>query len=232
MICLPKHCQKRPRRSDGAITHPYCGRTCANLAKGQVPTNRNTPVPTSPVKPKKPSITTSPSNTTTLGNVTNTLGTASPTNTKGGLVSTRKGVHVPANTRKSVISMNPRDSIVSTNPRDSIISTNPRDSIISASSTIKPRNRSSAYRKSYLVPTCKTPGCPSPVYVDQDGVASDYCTRTHWKYVSQLYLFSEAGTEQCTGGDTMVASLVARPQRTVQLSSAHLVILRSYARHR
>ena len=206
MICPPKHCQKRPRHSDGTVIHPYCGRTCANLARGQRLTNRNTPVPTSPIKPTNSFITTSPSNTTTLRTVTNTLGTASPTNTKSGLVSTRRGVHASANTRNSVISVNPRDSIVSTNPRDSIIS---------ASSTIKPKNRSSTYRKSFLVPTCKTPGCSSPVYVDRDGVASDYCNRTHWKYVSQLYLASEAGTEQCAGGDTMVASLVARPQRMV-----------------
>ena len=98
---------------------------------------------------------------------------------------------------------------MSANPRNSVISMNPRDSITPRNSTI------SAYRKSFLVPTCKTPGCLSPVYVDGDGVASDYCNRTHWKYVSQLYLVSEAGTEQCAGGDTMVASLVARPQRMV-----------------
>jgi len=175
MIRPPKHCKKRPRRSDGAVVHPYCGRTCANLAKGQGPTNRNTPVPTSPVRLTNPFIATSPSN-------------------------------VPANPRNSVVSMNPRGSIVSTNPRDSIISMN---------STIKQKNRSSVYRKSFSVPTCKTPGCSSPVYVDKSGVASDYCTRTHWKYVSQLYLVSEAGTKKCPGGDTMVVSLVARPQRTV-----------------
>ena len=104
---------------------------------------------------------------------------------------------------------------MSANPRNRVISMNPRDSITPRNSTIKPKKRSSAYRKSFLVPTCKTPGCLSPVYVDGDGVASDYCNRTHWKYVSQLYLVSEAGTEQCVGGDTMAASLVARPQRTV-----------------
>ena len=70
MICPLKYCKKRPKYSDGIIVHPYCGRTCANIAKGKGPANGNTPIPTSPVKATNPFIVTNPSSTTTLGNTT------------------------------------------------------------------------------------------------------------------------------------------------------------------
>ena len=46
-----QYCKGKPRYKDGTTTHPYCGRTCANLAKRKGPTNKNTPVPTSPTNP-------------------------------------------------------------------------------------------------------------------------------------------------------------------------------------
>jgi len=199
MVCLPKHCKKNPRYSDGVIVHLYCSRTCANLARGRALTSGNTPVPTSPVKARNPSIVVNPSNASTPGNATNRLGTAPSTNTRSGLVPTKRGVIVPTSPRNSVISMNPRDStasmnprysFVSMNPRDSIVSMNPRDSVISMNSSITLRNRSSVYPKGSSVPICKTPGCSSPVYVDRHGIAGEYCTRTHQQYVFQLYLVS------------------------------------------
>jgi len=191
MVCLPKHCKKKPRYSDGAIVHLYCSRTCANLAKGRAPANGNTSVPTSPVKARNPWVTAvNPSNASTPGNTTNRLSTVSSTNTRSGLVSTKRGVTVPTSPRNSVISMNPRDSISSMNPRYSIASTSPRDSTTSMNSSITLKNRSFVYHKGYSVPICKTPGCSLPVYVDRHGVASEYCTRTHQQYVFQLNLVS------------------------------------------
>jgi len=186
----PKHCKKKPRYSDSVIVRLYCSRTCATLAKGKALANGNTPVPTSPVKTMNPFIATNPSNAATAGNITNPSGTAPTTNTRNGLVSTKRGAPVPTNHRNSVISMNPRDSIVSMNPRDSVVSINPRDSIISTNSTITLGNISPIYWRFSSVPTCRTPGCSSPVYFDQHGVASEYCTRTHRQYVFQPYLVS------------------------------------------
>jgi len=152
----PKYCKKRPRYSDGIMVHPYCGRTCANLAKGNGPVNGNTPVPTSPVKPTNPFTSTNPFIATNPFLATNPPVATSSSNRK-------RSVTLPAN---------------------------PRNSVISTSPTITQRNRSSAYRKSTFVATCKTPGCSSPAYVNQQGVASDYCTKTHRQYVSRLYLVS------------------------------------------
>ena len=43
-------------------------------------------------------------------------------------------------------------------------------------------------RKYPLHPTCQTPGCLSPVYISPDGIASKYCTRTHFRWVYHLCL--------------------------------------------
>ena len=34
-----KYCKARRKYTDGVVVHPYCGLTCANLAKGKRPTN-------------------------------------------------------------------------------------------------------------------------------------------------------------------------------------------------
>lgn len=42
---LLKYCKTKPKYTDASITHPYCGRKCANLAKGKGPANLQAPVP-------------------------------------------------------------------------------------------------------------------------------------------------------------------------------------------
>lgn len=85
MIRPPKYCKKKPRYADGIIVHPYCGRTCANIAKSKGPANVNRPLPASPVS-------------TFI--VTNPSSTATPRNTA------KRSVPVPANPRNSVIYTN------------------------------------------------------------------------------------------------------------------------------
>jgi len=94
MIYPFKHCKKRPRYIDSVIVHPYCGRTCANLAKGMGYANGNAPIPTVAAKPSK---------TTTPGNTTNPLGTTASTNAINRSISTKKNVPIIANPRNSVI---------------------------------------------------------------------------------------------------------------------------------
>ena len=40
-----KYCKIKPKYTDAGIARPYCGRTCANLAKGKGPANVQAPVP-------------------------------------------------------------------------------------------------------------------------------------------------------------------------------------------
>jgi len=175
------HCKRRPRYNDGITVHPYCGRTCAGLARGGGPTNGNMSVPTSPVNPTNPFIATNPfvtanpftpvnnfiatnpPNTTTPGNTANPLGTAASTNyTIPGTTSTNWGVPVPVN------------NITSTNST----------------------NGSSVNQNISSAPACKTPGCSSPVYVDPNGVPADYCTKTHRQWGQHGCIFCrEAPTD-------------------------------------
>jgi len=154
MVRVPKQCNKKPRYSDGITVHPYCGRTCAKLAKGNAPANKNPPVPTNPSNATNPPSTTAPANTS------NPLATAS-TNTRGMLRST---------------SWNPPSLA---HPSNSNTSANPTNTLKNKSSSVS-RTISSG-------PTCQTPGCSSPVYVDPNGVPSDYCTKTHRQCVFRLF---------------------------------------------
>ena len=197
MIYPPKHCKKRPRYTDGTIVHPYCGRTCANLAKGKRRANLNAPVPISPIKTTNPSIATNPFATTnspiatnpfkatTPGINTNLPGTAGSTNTRNGFTSTKKNVPAPAIPQNNVASIN------STNTQN---------------------NTSSINQTTSSGPTCQTPGCSSPAYVGRNGVAGKYCTKTHRQYVSHSCFVSYTGTESRIGGGTAVAYPVARRQ--------------------
>jgi len=161
ILSPPKYYKKDPRYSEGVMVHPYCTRTCANLAKGEGPTNGNTPVPAGPGRTANPFIATNPSititpgnpsNTTTLGNIANPLGTPPPPTPEADSYP-QGGLPVPANSHNSVISTN---------------------------STITLKSGSFVYWRSSSVPTCKTPGCSS---VDQHGVASDW---PPYQYISAV----------------------------------------------
>jgi len=49
-----KYCKIKPKYTNAGITHPYCGRTCANLAKGKGPANSQALVPTNLAKITNP----------------------------------------------------------------------------------------------------------------------------------------------------------------------------------
>ena len=116
---------------------------CKPHAKGVGPTDGSTH------ESLNPSITIAPGNpsdTTTLGDTTNPLGTAPSTNTRSGLISTR-GVSPSRRVPMAVAASYLQNS------------------------TITLKSGSFVYRRSSSVPTCKTPGCSS---VDKYEVASDW----------------------------------------------------------
>jgi hypothetical protein len=71
-------------------------------------------------------------------------------------------------------------------PANPLFSANRRNSVAPTNLVNTQNNGFSSYRITPSGPTCKTPGCSSPVYVDPDGVASDYCTKTHREYVAHF----------------------------------------------
>jgi len=72
-------------------------------------------------------------------------------------------------------------------------------------------------------PSCQTPGCVSPVFVDASGVASKYCKRTHRQRVFFPLHSVHKVTNPRAGGENAVASLVVLLRGTVHSSCASLV---------
>ena len=134
---------------------PYCGRTCANLAKGKGPANVNTPVPASPVNSANRSPTTSPTQGTTPGDVTDHLDITPSTSPRNGSRSANRRNSVPV----------------------------PIDFLANFASTRN--NRSTAHWASSSGQICQILGCEAPVYVGPNGFASKYCNRTHKQCVSR-----------------------------------------------
>ena len=167
-----KHCKKKPRYSDGFIVHPYCGRTCANLAKGVGPANGSVPIPAHLGKTANSSGATNPFRTTASTSVTNPFKIVTPTNNKN-----------PFGTTTLTNATNPFRNSTPTNVANTwtAASTNPRNRPTTGkrNTTNTQNNRSSVYRANSSATTCQTPGCTSPVYVGPNGVAGSYCTRTH-----------------------------------------------------
>jgi hypothetical protein len=155
---------QRPRYTDGTTVHPYCGRTCAKLAKGKGPANVNAPAPTSYVNTANPFAFASPTRGTTLADTTGALGITPPTNSRNGIgsVNRRKSVRMP-----SVLT--PIDFHTSSTTRN---------------------NRSTVYWGSSVGQTCLIAGCEAPVYVGSNGFASKYCGRTHKQCVSRPTILS------------------------------------------
>ena len=134
----------RPRYVEGPVVHPYCGRTCANLAKSNGVANMNPPVPINPVNsaspfmnyPTQPII---PANITgyqgfpAVNNTTNATGFGNP--------------HPDPTTMQNNIN-----------------------------------NMPPSYWAPPPPPSCKTPGCFSPVSVKPNGIAGKYCT-SHERWV-------------------------------------------------
>ena len=141
--------------------HPYCGKTCANLAKSKGLAEGNAPVQTTPVKPKNlRSVSAKPTNTIAPGNTPDPSNTTVSPNTSNRRTPRNRSASAPANFRNSVV-----------------IPTYPN---------ISPNNRSFIHQNTSPVQICRIPACTSPVYVDPSGTASKYCTNTHRRCVSRL----------------------------------------------
>lgn len=73
MLC--ERCKLKPKYNDGKTVHPYCGRTCANIATGKVPAPANPPPPPNPSTIRSVPPAPQP---TTLGKICRTPGCGSP----------------------------------------------------------------------------------------------------------------------------------------------------------
>lgn len=159
----------KPRYNDGMTEHPYCGRTCANLAKGQRPVNGNPPVPPKPVI-----------------NTTN----PTPRNNRRSLYRTRTGITSTSFAASSVNTPNPF-TVATTDPTQSA---NSRNSALAPTNSTRGRgNRSSVHWGLSSGQLCQTPGCGSPVHVNQNGFAGKYCTKVHQQYVSPSSIIPHEG---------------------------------------
>lgn len=73
---------------------------------------------------------------------------------------------------------NPSTAATTIPPQATTVNDNAR-ALMSAISTRRRGNRSSIYSAASSGQICETPGCVSPVFVSQNGVAGKYCTNSH-----------------------------------------------------
>lgn len=88
------NCKTKPKYTNAGITHPYCGRTCANLAKGKGPANSQAPVPTDLAKITNPA-TTATIRPPTPVNISFPLGITAPVKTRNRSGSATRSIGIP-----------------------------------------------------------------------------------------------------------------------------------------
>ena len=183
--------------------HPYCSRTCANLARDQASA---TPIPSpNPSNIPNPSNTVTPVNGTVAS--TNTGNGSGPTNlntaywttprdpTPQGRGRTPQVLTSPAPTPRVLTSPVPASQVL-TSPVPTSLRHTPSGLTPLGYTPPGPTLRGhtppapTPLGPTPSGPTCQTSGCSSPVFVDPNGVASNYCAGKHQECVSHLSTLS------------------------------------------